>query len=102
MSDDTKRLKDLPSLSEKVQFWEEQDKINQILIPRVIEMSERVEDLGTELSNINTRIARIQSQSINGMVPESERGLKYAKLMAGAALVLSLLASLGVGFLLFT
>jgi len=33
---------DRPKITDKVRFWEEQDKINQALIPRVLEMHEHI------------------------------------------------------------
>ena len=55
-------LNDVPSMPEKVKFWEEQDKINQALIPRVVEMRERLEDLSRELSKINGRISNTEAR----------------------------------------
>jgi DNA repair exonuclease SbcCD ATPase subunit len=55
-------LQELPSMSEKVKFWEEQDKINQALIPRVIEMAETLEDLSEEIAKINDRISSTEAR----------------------------------------
>ena len=51
-----------PSIGEKVRFWEEQDKINQALIPRVMEMHEVVTDLHKRTSNISSQIAAAEAR----------------------------------------
>lgn len=48
--DDSKHVEKEPlkeaqaSIGERVQFWQEQDKINQALIPRVIRQKERLDE----------------------------------------------------------
>ena len=64
------------NIAEKVRFWEEQDKINQALIPRVMEMHETVLDLNKRTADISGQIAaaearvlqrvRSQLQGVNG------------------------------------
>ena len=53
-----------PSIAEKVKFWQEQDKINQELIPRVIKVHETVanhieghEEFSAVIASMDTRIA---------------------------------------------
>ena len=50
-----------PNIAEKVRFWEEQDKINQALIPRVKELHEIVTDLHKRTSNISSQIAEAEA-----------------------------------------
>ena len=75
-----------PSIGEKVRFWEEQDKINQALIPRVIEMHEIVTDLHKRTANISNQIAaaearvlqKVQEQvpgMVNDLMPDIEKRL---------------------------
>ena len=75
-----------PSIGEKVRFWEEQDKINQALIPRVMEMHEIVTDLHKRTANISSLIAaaearvlqKVQEQvpsMVNDLMPEVEERL---------------------------
>jgi len=59
-----------PTIAEKVRFWEEQDKINQALIPRVIEIHEAVGRLHERTANISGEIAAAE-----GRVLEQARGL---------------------------
>lgn len=54
----------IPSIAEKVRFWEEQDRINQALIPRIIELHETVETLSKNIYSVDKRIASAQAQSL--------------------------------------
>lgn len=71
-----------PSIGEKVRFWEEQDKINQALIPRVMEMHDIVTDLHKRTANINSQIAATEArvlqktrEEVQGLVNEAEAGI---------------------------
>ena len=75
-----------PSIGEKVRFWEEQDKINQALIPRVMEMHEIVTDLHKRTANISSQIATAEARvlqqmqeqvsgMVNDLIPEVEERL---------------------------
>ena len=75
-----------PSIGEKVRFWEEQDKINQALIPRVMEMHEIVTDLHKRTSNISGQIAAAEARvlqqmqeqvsgMVNDLMPDIEKRL---------------------------
>lgn len=87
-----------PSIAEKVRFWEEQDKINQTLIPRVMEIHEVVRDLSKRMGDINGQIAAAEArvlqrvhaelQSINDAVPRQ----RHVLLTAYVALVLAAVA----------
>lgn len=73
-------LQELPSMSEKVKFWEEQDKINQALIPRVIEMADKIEDLSRELAEINDRISATEARVLEETEErEKERAERFRK-----------------------
>ena len=56
-----------PSIGEKVRFWEEQDKINQALIPRVMEMHDIVTDLHKRTANINSQIAAAEARVLQNV-----------------------------------
>ena len=75
-----------PGIGEKVRFWEEQDKINQALIPRVMEMHEIVTDLHKRTANISGQIAAAEARvlqqmqeqvsgMVNDLVPDVEERL---------------------------
>ena len=75
-----------PNIGEKVRFWEEQDKINQALIPRVMEMHEIVTDLHKRTANISGQIAAAEARvlqqmqeqvsgMVNDLMPDIEKRL---------------------------
>lgn len=71
-----------PSIEEKVRFWEEQDKINQALIPRVMEMHDIVTALHKRTANINSQIAAAEArmlqnvkEQVQPLVDEAEVGI---------------------------
>jgi hypothetical protein len=51
-----------PDLAEKILFWEEQDKINQLLIPRVLELHKSVQALVENNKMGSEAIAAIESK----------------------------------------
>lgn len=87
---------DRPSIAEKVRFWEEQDKINQALIPRVIEMHEMVIDLQKRTDNISGQIAAAEARVIQDMKEQVQsqidQKLRGARSAAYVALVLAVIA----------
>ncbi len=48
-----------PSIGEKVKFWQEQDRINQELIPRVLKMQELLMQLAERQSEHFEDLARV-------------------------------------------
>lgn len=52
----------IPPIAEKVKFWEEQDKINQAVIPRVIEMNDSIKNLTTQLGEVDKKISFSESR----------------------------------------
>lgn len=54
--------KKIPPIAEKVKFWEEQDKINQAIIPRIIEMNDSIKNLATQLGEVDKKIAASESR----------------------------------------
>ncbi len=71
------------SIGEKVRFWEEQDKINQALIPRVMEMHDIVTDLHNRTANITSQIAATEArvlqnvkEQVQSLVKEAEENVK--------------------------
>ncbi|MDP8209295.1 MAG: hypothetical protein RAO94_07310 [Candidatus Stygibacter australis] len=46
--------KTIMSIGEKVKFWEQQDKINNELIPRVLKNHEMISKLTTQFSNLSS------------------------------------------------
>lgn len=52
----------IPPIAEKVKFWEEQDKINQAVIPRLIEMNDSIKNLTTQLGEVDKKISFSESR----------------------------------------
>jgi len=55
--------KNIPPIAEKVKFWEEQDKINQAVIPRLIEMNESIKNIAMQLGEVDKKIAFSESRT---------------------------------------
>ena len=68
-----------PSIGEKVRFWEEQDKINQALIPRVMEMHDIVTDLHKRTANINSQIAAAEARVLQNAKEQVQQLAKEAE-----------------------
>ena len=62
-----------PSIAERVRFWEEQDKINQELIPRVIRQNELLAKHIAEHDNLSELASNAISQAIAGAREEQQR-----------------------------
>ena len=62
----------IPPIAEKVKFWEEQDKINQAVIPRIIEINDSLKNLAKQLGEVDKKIAvsesRIQNKTKEDLV----------------------------------
>ena len=54
-----------PPISERVRFWEEQDRINQVLIPRVIRQGELLTRHVAEHDNLPEMIGRVISDALS-------------------------------------
>ena len=68
-----------PSIGEKVRFWEEQDKINQALIPRVMEMHDIVTDLHNRTANITSQIAATEARVLQNVKEQVQSLVKEAE-----------------------
>lgn len=53
----------IPPIAEKIKFWEEQDKINQAVIPRLIEMNDSIKNLAAQLGEVDKKIAVSESRT---------------------------------------
>ncbi|MCY3959724.1 MAG: hypothetical protein OXG65_15745 [Chloroflexi bacterium] len=76
IADDTK------SIGEKVKFWEEQDKINQVLIPRVIRQNEILTqhlEHHPDISDINKASIRALAQATRKYEEHVKEALAVAK-----------------------
>lgn len=89
---------DRPGIAEKVRFWEEQDKINQALIPRFMEMHEIVVDLQKRTENIGGQIAAAEARVVQNMNKQAQdsfdRSSRHVRFAAYGALALSAFAFL--------
>lgn len=50
----------LIQIAEKVKFWEEQDRINQALIPRVLKNHDMIADLTNKIAELSNIIASLE------------------------------------------
>lgn len=88
MPDDTKVL----NIAEKVRFWEEQDRINQALIPRVMEMHEVVLELHKRTADISAQIAATEARVFERVLAQSRQTTNAVRLAAYGALALAAIA----------
>ncbi len=72
-------MQDTPKIGEKVRFWEEQDRINQELIPRVIKQHELFtahvqghEDMQVHVAALNARISEALDEAVKQAVAASD------------------------------
>ena len=49
-------------INEKVKFWEEQDRINKSLIPRVLKMHEMIEGLSKTINSYSTAFGTLEAK----------------------------------------
>ncbi|MCZ7558522.1 MAG: hypothetical protein M5R41_19205 [Bacteroidia bacterium] len=88
--------KTVPNIAEKVRFWEEQDKINLALIPRVIELHESVCELHKRTADITGQIAAAEARVLKTVGEKYQKKMvlpsEHLKLVAYAALVLSFIS----------
>jgi hypothetical protein len=55
-------MTDEPTIAERVRFWQEQDRINNSLIPRVVKLHERLLKLETQDLSVSPLIAALESR----------------------------------------
>lgn len=74
---------DTPKIGEKVRFWEEQDRINQELIPRVIKQHELFtahvqghEDVQVRMAAMDARISEAVDEAVTQAVAASDKKIK--------------------------
>ncbi len=74
---------DTPKIGEKVRFWEEQDRINHELIPRVIKQHELFtahvqghEDAQVRLAAMDARISEAVDEAVTQAVAASDKKIK--------------------------
>ncbi len=77
--DSTDANTERPNIAEKVRFWEEQDKINQALIPRVKELHESVTDLHKRTANISSQIAEAEARVLQKVQEQNEQRFKQVQ-----------------------
>ena len=71
-----------PSIAERVRFWEEQDKINQELIPRVIRQNELLTKHIAEHDSLPELAGTAMSQALAGVREEQRQ--QYVAALAAA------------------
>ena len=107
----------VPPIAEKVRFWQEQDRINKAMIPRVVQLSEQVGHLASRLdayeTGQQTAVWRFAT-ALESRLDEQERRLQELQGKLGStdpdnslarlvwvAIVLASLALLGIAYVLF-
>ncbi len=78
--EDGAEVQETPKIAEKVRFWEEQDRINQELIPRVIKQHELLtahveghEDVRVQIAAMDTRISEAVGEAVKQAVAASDK-----------------------------
>ena len=81
-------------LADRVRFWEEQDKINQALIPRVLELHEAVKESTSRCESLSGEVARAEARCVERInkVEGAARLSKTAYWLSIVAAVLSIAA----------
>ena len=69
---------DPPPIAERVRFWEEQDRINQALIPRVIRQNELLTKHIAEHDDLPQLIGRVMSDALAEQATQYENALEKA------------------------
>ncbi len=64
---------DRVSIVEKVRFWEQQDRINQALIPRFLETHDLVVSIAEQLANFNERLTSCEATALSRTADLLER-----------------------------
>ncbi len=81
--EDAAETQETPKIAEKVRFWEEQDRINQELIPRVIKQHELLtahveghEDVRVQMAALDARISEAGDEAVKQAVAASDKKIK--------------------------
>lgn len=67
---ETAAEQEAPPINEKVRFWQEQDKINQVLIPRMVKMNEVIASISSQISGLTTSIAATEARFVKNLGDE--------------------------------
>ena len=84
-----------PSITDKVRFWEEQDRINKELIPRVLKIHQLFTDHVSGHEDAAIQIAAAEARMVEGI----KRTRTQAMAVSGVSLVVAVV-SLVVGIVL--
>ena len=79
---------DRPKIADKVMFWQEQDRINQELIPRVLKQHELFSNHVENHDEASTQIAALEVR----MTASINAGRRNALLVSGLSLVVAVVA----------
>ena len=69
---------EVPGISERVRFWEEQDRINQALIPRVIRQSELLTKHIAEHDDLPQLVGRVVADALAEQAKQYDTALEEA------------------------
>lgn len=92
---------ELPKIAERVKFWEEQDRINKIVIPRLLKNHDLISEVAKQVAlfsdsivKINAKYANIQSQieALQNKVQGLTAPDKKAFIISTTALIFALVA----------
>lgn len=87
----TTKTEAIPPIAEKVRFWQEQERINQAVIPRLVQLSEQVGQLAARLDRYETD-DKIQSRL------KRQDSLSGSRKLAWLAIAIAILALFGAGY----
>ncbi len=76
----------IPEIADKVKFWEEQDRINHALIPRVLRINEMLSEIAARQVQIPEMMAAVEAR-INARLAhvEPQRKLSMAPILVSVA-----------------
>jgi hypothetical protein len=93
-------MADQPPIAERVRFWEEQDRINKVLIPRVLKLHERLSTLEQRDLGISSLLGALEARlAANGKsqvdVLRTELGARIAHLERRFTILIGLFILVG-------
>lgn len=56
--------KEMPRIAESVKFWEEQDRINKSIIPRILKNHDLIMDITKQVSSFSEAIAKAEAKIV--------------------------------------
>ena len=83
---------DRPKIADKVMFWQEQDRINQELIPRVLKQHELIASHIQNLDETNNHLALLEARMTSSIDNVRRKAFFVCSLSSGVAIVAVIVA----------